>query len=353
MSPLRAALLCLLLIAVPGCTTVEGVMQGSLPGSDTMSVDVYFSDTAGLFTGNDVGILGVTVGRVTDIEPEGDRVKVTLEVDGQYDVPADAGAVVVSRSVATDRYVELTPVYGGGEKMQDGAEIALDRTRTPVDFDQVLESLNTFANGIAGSKDTTDAVENFIESGSTFVDGKGQKFNDTLDALSGAVNAAAGQQPDASAALIALDELVGTVAKNEGTARTFVDQVSRASRQLDEEKENFRTALRALDRAVTTIAEFAVDNRTDLIRTVQGTSKVMRTVLVKQRELAEILETFPLALQNLKRAQQDNGRVAVRLPGSVLVPLGAQIVELCQTTELPVCDLLGGSDPTPQPRGRR
>lgn len=340
---LRVTLLALVLSVLPGCIT--------LPGSNAMTITAYFSDSAGLFTGNDVGILGVTVGRVTDIDPQGDRVEVTLEVDGDYDVPLDAGAVVVSRSVATDRYVELTPVYAGGDRLEDGGQIALNRTRTPVDFDQVLESLNSFATGIAGSKNTTDAVRRFIESGSSALQGTGQQFNDTLGSLSRAVNAAAGQQPDATAALLALDELVGTVAQNEQTARTFIDQVSRASRQLDEEKENFRTALRALDRAVTTIAQFAVDNRTDLIKTVDGTSELMRTVLRKQRELAEILEVFPLALQNLERTRQDSGRIAIRVPGSVLVPLGAQLLELCSTLQLPVCDLLGGTDPTPQPQG--
>ena len=131
----------------------------SLPFSGgKMEVVAYFEDSAGLFVGNDVGILGVTVGKITSIEPDGDQVKVTMEVDDDYDVPADAGAVVVARSVATDRYVELTPVYRKGPKMEDGDEIGLERTRTPVDFDQVLASLNEFATGIAGSKKATNAI---------------------------------------------------------------------------------------------------------------------------------------------------------------------------------------------------
>ncbi len=96
-----------------------------------MEVIAYFEDSAGLFVGNDVGILGVAVGKITSIEPDGDQVKVTMEVDDDYDVPADAGAVVVARSVATDRYVELTPVYSKGPTLEDGDEIAIERTRDP------------------------------------------------------------------------------------------------------------------------------------------------------------------------------------------------------------------------------
>ena len=113
---LGLALLSVVLMLTASCS--------SLPFSGgKMEVTAYFEDSAGLFVGNDVGILGVTVGKITSIEPDGDQVKVTMEVDDDYDVPADAGAVVVARSVATDRYVELTPVYRKGPKMEDGAEI--------------------------------------------------------------------------------------------------------------------------------------------------------------------------------------------------------------------------------------
>ena len=123
---------------------------------DKIEVTAYFEDSAGLFVGNDVGILGVAVGKITDIEPDGDRVKVTMEIDADRAVPADAGAVVVARSVATDRYVELTPVYDGGPKLADGAEIDARPHRARRSTSTRCSSpLNDFATGIAGSKKTT------------------------------------------------------------------------------------------------------------------------------------------------------------------------------------------------------
>src|SRR5689334_12832883 len=86
-----------------------------------MKITALMKDSAGLFVGNDVGILGVPVGTVTAIKPDGDHVRVTMEIDKDQAVPADAGAVVVARSVATDRYVELTPVYHSGPRMKGGA----------------------------------------------------------------------------------------------------------------------------------------------------------------------------------------------------------------------------------------
>ncbi len=209
-----------------------------------MEVTAYFTDTAGLFVGNDVGILGVSVGKITDIEPEGAQVKVTLEVESEYDVPADVGAAVVARSVATDRYVELTPVYSSGPTLAAGDDIPVDRTRTPVDFDQVLEALNTFATGIAGSGKAKQAIRRIIDSGDRALDGRGQLVNDTVSDLAGAVGDVTGQREDVTATIRSLDVLVGTLATNEQTARTFIEQVTQAADLLDDEKIDFRTALR-------------------------------------------------------------------------------------------------------------
>ena len=47
----------------------------------------------------------------------------------------------------------------------------------------------------------------------------------------------------------------------------------------------------------------------------------MKTMLSRQRELTEILEVFPLALQNLRLAAAGE-RIPVRVAFSVLLPFG-------------------------------
>ncbi|WP_309648973.1 MCE family protein [Nocardioides sp.] len=326
-----------LVTALAGC----GV---PLVGDDTIEVTVLLPDTAGLFVGNDVGVLGVPVGEISSIEPDGEQVRVVIEIDGERAVPADVGAVVVARSVATDRYVELTPVYDGGARLDDGDTIGLDRTRTPVDFDEVLGALNEFATGIAGSQETTDAVRRFIESGDGALRGNGQLVNDSIRALAEAVDGVAGQRGDFTSTVESLDTLVGTIAANEQTVRTFVRQVSLGSRLLADQRESFRTALRSLDRAVTVVADFAVANRAQVVRALGGTTDLMETIMAKQRDLTSILEVFPLALQNLERVP-DGGQLPVRFQPTYLLPLGAELGDLCARLPLQLCELIGGTDP--------
>lgn len=318
----------------------------SLPvgGGGTMEVTVHFEDSAGLFVGNDVGILGVTVGKVTKIEPQGDQVEVTLEVDDEYDVPADAGAVVVARSVATDRYVELTPVYSEGPKMEDGDEIGIERTRTPVDFDQVLASLNEFATGIAGSKKATNAIRRFINAGTKTLKGNGPLMNQTVHALQEGINGIHAQRDNIASTLRSLDVLLAAVETNKETARTFIQQVAEAADLLADERENFRAALRSLDDAVTVVAEFAVDNRAQIVEALNGSTRVMRTILEKQRSLTEILQVLPLALQNLDRAQSGD-RIPVVFDPLVLTSLGGILQDVCDRLPPAICALIG-SDPT-------
>ncbi len=194
----RIRLLLVAVVVAALSTCLAGCMPSN-PLEDTHTVTAYFPDSAGLFVGNDVGVLGVPIGKITEIEPAGIEVKVTMEIDADRAIPADAGAVVVARSVATDRYVELTPVYAGGPKLGDGAEIARDKTVTPVDFDDVLEALNTFATGIAGSKQGTKAIQDIINNGEAAFRGNGKLFNDTVKSLAEAVAGVSGQREDLSA----------------------------------------------------------------------------------------------------------------------------------------------------------
>ncbi len=335
--PVRLVLLAVVLLLTAACS--------SLPGTGgKMEVVAYFEDSAGLFVGNDVGILGVVVGEITSIEPDGEQVRVTMEIADNHRVPADAGAVVVARSVATDRYVELTPVYSKGPTLEDGDEIGVERTRAPVDFDQVLASLNDFATGIAGSKKATKAIQRFINEGTNALRGNGSLINQTVHALQDGVNGLHGQRDNVASTLRSLDVLLAAVATNESTAREFISQVTEASDLLADERENFRTALRSLDSAVTIVAQFAVDNREQIIEALDGSTRLMRTILKKHRNLTEILRVMPLALQNLERTREGN-RLKVVVDPVVLTPLGGVVNQVCDRLPPAICQLFG-SDPT-------
>jgi len=325
-----------LLGAASGCTGVP-----TLGGKIT--VTALMKDSAGLFVGNDVGILGVPVGKVSSIKPEGDHVRVTMKIDKDQAVPADAGAVVVARSVATDRYVELTPVYHSGPKLRDGAVIDTEKTRTPVDFDDVLAALNTFATGISGSKETKDAIKRILRSGSRAVNGKGEQFNRAITSLGGAVDTISDQRQNIASTVKSLDALTTAIAGNQQLVREFITQVSQASKLLADERQNFRSTLVSLGDAVTLVADFAHQNRQELVKSLDQSVAVMQTLLSRKAELTETLQVMPVALQNLSRILHGD-RLLVRVDPTVILPGIASVVDtLCSSDQSQMCAAFGPS----------
>lgn len=314
-------------------------------GGGTMTVYAMMPDTAGVFVGNDVGVLGVPVGHITAIEPMGSAVKVTMEVTTDQPIPADAGAAVVPRSVATDRYIELTPVYHDGDKkMADGATIAEGRTRTPVEFDQVLKSISDFSVGISGSAQSREAIKEFVDTGSDVLGGKGPLLNDTINSLSSAVNGVYGSRGDITATLVSLDKLTKTIAQNQGTVREFIKQVTAAAQLLAAERNNFRDSLRGISTSVAVMSDFVHDNKEQIVHSVRTTTDLMKVILVKRKQLEEILRVMPLGLANLNSARRGN-QVAVRADPLVLAPLGGQLTQVCGQISQDLCDQLAGLNP--------
>ncbi|MDP9459930.1 MAG: MlaD family protein [Actinomycetota bacterium] len=129
-----AAAAALVLLAAIGWTVLRPVNQ--------YRVTAYFGQTVGLYSGSDVRILGIPVGTITEVTSLGDRVRVEMLIDEDYDIPAEANAVVLAPSLVSDRYVQFAPVYDGGPTMEHGEEVPLERTATPVELDQVYGALD-------------------------------------------------------------------------------------------------------------------------------------------------------------------------------------------------------------------
>ena len=109
------ALVAAALIFVPG--VAEAVAFWRHP---TTTVTAHFTRAVGLYPGSQVRVLGVPVGTVRSVTPEGATVRVVLDVDADQKVPADAKAAVMSPSLVSDRYVQLLPVWTGGPAMAAG-----------------------------------------------------------------------------------------------------------------------------------------------------------------------------------------------------------------------------------------
>src|SRR5689334_11938370 len=90
---------------------VAGLVAILWPGGSQTHVTAYFERATGVYPGTEVRILGVKVGKVTQVTPKGNMVEVKLAYNAKYKVPAGAQAVIIVPSLVADRYIQFTPVY--------------------------------------------------------------------------------------------------------------------------------------------------------------------------------------------------------------------------------------------------
>lgn len=333
-APRRLVAALALVLALGGCAPF---------GDDTVRATAVLEDSSGLFVGNDVGILGVPVGEITAITPQGASVAVDFAVTGAS-VPADVGAVVVARSVATDRYLELTPADGPGPRLEDGATIPLERTRTPAEFDEVLASLKQLSEGLRGPRGDAAGLRALLRNGADALEGRGGDLHETVEQLSGAMGSLSEHRGDITGTIRALDGLTAAVAANERVIDEFATSVTDATDLFADESEEFGRALDSLARALRTLARFVRENRSALRGSMGDLTSTVQQLLRHQQSLEETIEVLPLTLQNTGMAISGDDRLNVRLPLQYLSPQQQLTGPFCDALPDDACNSLG-TDP--------
>nr|WP_309138546.1 MlaD family protein [Nocardia cyriacigeorgica] len=98
-----------------------------------------------MYEGSDVMVLGLAVGKVDKIVPKGTYVEVHMTIDGGVKIPKEAIAAIISPSIVTDRHIEITPPYTGGDTL-DQLNAFLAHTSTM--FGQHADELSTPLTGL-------------------------------------------------------------------------------------------------------------------------------------------------------------------------------------------------------------
>jgi virulence factor Mce-like protein len=269
-------------------------------GSDQKTLVAHFPRTVALYEGSDVRVLGVSIGKVEKVTPSGTDVVVEMAYDEGVNLPEDAQAVIIAPSIVGDRYVQITPVYTGGDTLPDGATLAAEDTSVPLELDQIYSSLNDLnvAIGPEGAN-KNGALTDLLEVTADNFSGQGEQFHTTIQNFSKLSQTLEDNKEELFGSAAQLEQFVSTLAQNDSTVRAFNQSLSDVSTMLDGEKEELAASLRNLSIALGEVTTFVKDNKASLSRNIKGINRVAK-VLVKQRAaLEETLINAPLALNNL------------------------------------------------------
>ncbi len=279
---------------------IAGFLWWLFDRMSTTKITAYFDRSVGIYEGSEVRILGVPVGKVNSVEPQGDQVKIVMSVDRDYDIPAEANAAQVTPSVVSDRFIQLTPVYRGGPKMERTATIPRERTVTPVEVDQLYKSIADLSEALGPNGANRDgAVNDLVRSSAANLEGNGQALGESITQLSRAARLLSDSRGDIFDTVENLQSFVSMLAVNDQQVRQFNTQLADLSGFLASERQNLGQALDLLSVALGDVARFIDDNRALVAENAAALTTLTKTLADQRDDLAAALPVLPVALSNL------------------------------------------------------
>jgi len=115
-------------------------------GDKGYTIEVLFDSATGLAKDVTVEEAGVEVGRVQDIKLQDGKALVTLRIKPEISVHKDAKAVIRTRGILGDKYVEIVPGSPSAPYIQDGERLV--RTVPVTDLDTLMNILGDVARDI-------------------------------------------------------------------------------------------------------------------------------------------------------------------------------------------------------------
>lgn len=322
-------------------------------GSSSTTIVAYFSRTTGLYTGDDVRVLGVHVGTVTSIDPQGTQVRVELDIEDGQKIPAGAKAAIVAPSLVSGRFVQVAPAYVSGPTMADGGLIPQTRTAVPIEFDEVKKQLTELAKalgpkGVGGPKGSLRTVIAVAEK--NLSGGTAGNLRTSLAAMSRAADTLSSSRGDLFSTVRNLNSFIHNLVLNDAAIRRFSGQLTTLSGTLADNKAQLATAVDSLDQALGLVTTFVKSNTGKLGTTVKDLGELAYTVAQKNEALAGILQNAPFSagdFYNTIQYQAVNGRASLNnLQGAAQLICGAVLgvggtAETCKTAIGPLLDTLG------------
>ena len=134
-------------------------------------IKVPFQEATQLAEQSDVRISGVSVGKVQTIEesPDGKQAQATIDIDDKYaPLPRGTRAILRTKTLLGETYVELTPGDRNGPTLHDGDTLARANVAESVQLDEIFRTFN---------KPTRRAFQEWMQEGATAIAGQGQSLS--------------------------------------------------------------------------------------------------------------------------------------------------------------------------------
>lgn len=265
------------------------------------TITAYFTTATAIYSGDRVRVSGVKVGKVRSISPEGDLVKITMQVDRGVRIPAGAKAVIVAQNLVSARYIQLEPAYhAGAAAMPNGTVIPIERTAVPVEWDEVKGQLTRLATELGTNSvgSSTPSMARFIDSTANALSGNGEKLRQMLAQLSGVGRILANGSGNVVDIIRNLQVFVTALRDSSEQVVQFENRLATVTSVIDDSRSDLDAALSDLSDAVGEVQRFISGTRDPLSEQVQRLANVTQNLVDHHTDLENVLHVAPNAFAN-------------------------------------------------------
>jgi phospholipid/cholesterol/gamma-HCH transport system substrate-binding protein len=294
----RASLLAVLaVVALSGCGALRdfrGANSFPLPGTKGggpghYTIQAQMPDVQNLQQNSRVRVNDVTVGNVTKIERQGWHALLTMTIDRDVNLPANATATLGQTSVLGSLHIELAAPRGVPPqgKLHNGSLIPMSSAGAYPSTEQTLGALSLMLNGggLGQIQDLTKAL-------STAFTGREQDLRSLIGQLDKFVAYVNDQKDDIIAATNSLNNLAVQFAEQKPVIDKALKALPDALSVLKDERKNLADALDQVGKFGALAADSINQTKTNLIKELKDIGPVLQSAADAGPALTRALDLF-------------------------------------------------------------
>ncbi len=274
-----AAALLMLAAGLSGCGW-RGVNSLPLPGTEgggpgSYQVQAQLPQVTNLERNSRVRVGDVTVGNVSNIERQGWHALVTMTLNGNVDLPANATVRIGQTSLLGTLHIELAPPDDEAPKgkLQNGSLIPLENDASYPTTEQTLAAVSMLFNG-GGLGQVHDITRAF----STAFKGREQDMRSFLEQLNLFVGELDGQKHDIIAATDSLNAVSGQFAAQRPIVDKALQTIPDALAVINDERGDLTEAFAEFGDFSEMAADAVNRSKDNVVRELQDVGPVLKSL---------------------------------------------------------------------------
>jgi phospholipid/cholesterol/gamma-HCH transport system substrate-binding protein len=295
--PRRRWLAALAILFVAGTTGCQWRGLNSLPlpgtaggGPGSFTIQAQLPNVTNLQPNSRVRVGDVTVGNVTKVEMQGWHALLTMTLDGDVELPANATVKLGQTSLFGSLHIELAPPVDEppNGKLHDGSLIPLSASSTYPSTEQTLAAISMVLNGggVGQIQDITEAL-------STAFDGRADDLRSLINQLDEYVGHLDDQKNDILAAAESLNNLVGQIAAQKPVVDKALETIPDALKVLSDQRQTIADAVQKLGQFSALAADSITQTKDALVQELRDVAPVLKSLADAGPALTRALDVLP------------------------------------------------------------